>query len=48
MSVKREENRFRASENRMLRRTFGSEREAGEDCIMRSFITCAFHQLLLG
>jgi hypothetical protein len=23
-------------------------REAGEDCIMRSFITCTLHQILLG
>jgi hypothetical protein len=31
------------SENRELRRIFGSKRkwqEAGEDCIMRRFITC--------
>jgi len=23
-------------------------RETGEDCIMRSFITCTLHQILLG
>jgi hypothetical protein len=39
-------------ENRVLRRIFGHRRgkwrEAGEDCIMRSFIICTLHQLLLG
>jgi hypothetical protein len=34
-------------ENRVLRRVFGPEREkwreAEEDCIMRSFITCTLH-----
>jgi hypothetical protein len=35
-------------ENRVLRRMFGPKREAGEDCIMRSFITCTLHQILLG
>jgi hypothetical protein len=34
-------------ENRVLRRTFGLKRdeviEAGENCIMRSFITCTLH-----
>jgi hypothetical protein len=36
-------------ENRMLR-VFGPKRKevAGEDCIMRSFIICAVHQILLG
>jgi hypothetical protein len=29
-------------ENRVLRRMFGPKREAGEDCIMKSFITCNF------
>jgi hypothetical protein len=38
--------RLRVFENRVLRRIFG--REAGEDCIMRSFITCRLHQILLG
>jgi len=41
-------------ENRVLRRIFGTERErekerrlreAGEDYIMRSFITCTFHKI---
>jgi hypothetical protein len=36
----------------MLRRIFGPKRrkwwEAGEDCIMRSFITFTLHQILLG
>jgi hypothetical protein len=27
-----------------LRRIFGHRREAGEHCIMRSFITCTLHQ----
>jgi hypothetical protein len=38
-------------ENRVQRRIFGAKRkwqEAGEDCIMRSFITCTLHQILLG
>jgi hypothetical protein len=42
----REEHRLRVSENRMLRRIFGPKRKwrkAGEDCIMRSFITCTLH-----
>jgi hypothetical protein len=34
-------------ENRVLRRIFGPKREevgeTGEDCIMRSFITCTVH-----
>jgi hypothetical protein len=40
------------SENRVLRRVFGPEREkvaeAGEDCMMRIFITFTLHQILLG
>jgi len=36
----------------MLRRIFGSKREkwleAGEDCIMKSFITFLLHKILLG
>jgi hypothetical protein len=48
----REEHRLRVSENRVLRRIFGRRgrkwREAGEDFIMRSFITCTLHQILLG
>jgi len=48
-----EEQRLRVSENRELRRIFGplrgrKVREAGEDCIMRSFMTCKLHQMLLG
>jgi hypothetical protein len=35
-------------EKRLLRRIFGPEKneviEVGEDCIMRSFITCTPHQ----
>jgi hypothetical protein len=38
------------SENRMLRRIYGPKREeaveAGEDCIMRSWIICTLHQIL--
>jgi hypothetical protein len=48
----REEHRLRVSENRVLRRIFATKgrkcREVGEDCIMRSFITCMLHQILLG
>jgi hypothetical protein len=45
-----EEHRLRVSENRVLRRIFGPKKEevAGEDYIMRSFITCTLHQILLG
>jgi hypothetical protein len=40
---------LKASENRVLRRIFGPKwKEAGEDCIMRSFITCTLHQILSG
>jgi len=37
-------------ENRVLRRIFGPNMEevAGEDCLMRSFVTCMLHQILLG
>jgi hypothetical protein len=45
------EHRLRVFENRVLRRIFGPKRkwrEAGEDYIMRSLITCMFHQILLG
>jgi hypothetical protein len=41
----------RVHENRVLRRIFESKRKwqaAGEDCTMRSFITCTLHQILLG
>jgi hypothetical protein len=38
-------------ENRVLRRKFGPRgrkwREAGEDCITRSFINCTLHHILL-
>jgi hypothetical protein len=37
-----EEHRLRVFENRVLRRIFGPDRkwrEAGEDCIIRNFIT---------
>jgi hypothetical protein len=44
----REEHRLRVFENRMLRRIFGPRRETGEHCIMRSFIICTLHQILLG
>jgi hypothetical protein len=41
----REEYRLRVFENRVLRRIFGPKRDkvtgGGENCIMRSFITCA-------
>jgi len=43
----REEHRPRVFENRVLRRIFGRKREDGEDCIMRSFIICTLHQILL-
>jgi hypothetical protein len=40
----REEPRLRVCENRVLRKTYGPNMEevgeAGEDCIMWSFITC--------
>jgi hypothetical protein len=37
----REKSRLKVSENKGLRR------EAGEDCIMRSFVVCTLHQILL-
>jgi hypothetical protein len=47
----REEHRLKVFENRVLRRISGPKwekwREAGEDCIMRSFITCTLHRTLL-
>jgi hypothetical protein len=42
----REKHRVRTFENGVLRRIYMYE--AGEDCIMRSFITCTLHQVLLG
>jgi hypothetical protein len=46
----REEHRLRVCENRVLRRIFGpkremNRREVGENCIMRSFITCTLRQV---
>jgi hypothetical protein len=39
-------------ENRVLRRIFGPKREEvvepRENCLMRSFIICMFHQILPG
>jgi hypothetical protein len=49
--ILREECRLRVFENRVLRifGTRGEEvAEAGENCIMRSIITCMLHQILLG
>jgi hypothetical protein len=47
----REEQRLRVFENRLLRRILNLRgkkwREAGEDFIMRSFMTCTLHQILL-
>jgi hypothetical protein len=35
-------------ENRMLRRTFGNQREdAGENYMMKNLIICTLHQILL-
>jgi hypothetical protein len=43
-----EEHVPRVSGNRAPRRIRGRKwQEAAEDCIMRSFITCTFHQILL-
>jgi hypothetical protein len=44
----REEYKFSVFENKLLRRIFGIKRmkEAGEDCIMRSFITYMLHHIL--
>jgi len=45
-----EEHRLKLSENRVLRRIFGTKREngrrVGEHCIMRSFIACTLHKAL--
>jgi hypothetical protein len=42
--------RLRVFENRVLRRILGPKREevAEEDYIMRNFITCTIHKILLG
>jgi hypothetical protein len=51
-NLREEYSRFRVSENGVLRTVFGRKREevmqAGEDYIMRNFITCTLHQILLG
>jgi hypothetical protein len=47
----KEEKRWRVFENRVLWRIFGTKRKwwkARENCIVRSFITCMLHQILLG
>jgi hypothetical protein len=47
----RKDYQLRVFENRVLRRIFGPKRkwqEVGEDCIMRSFMTCTLQQILLG
>jgi hypothetical protein len=45
----REENRLRVFENRVLRRITGPKRDevtgVGENCVMRSFITCTLCQV---
>jgi hypothetical protein len=48
-----EEHSLGMFDSRVLRRIFGPKRggklqEAVEDCIMRSFIICTLHQVLLG
>jgi hypothetical protein len=50
----REEHTFRAFENRVLRTIFGPKSKevarvwTGEDYVVRSFITCTLHQILIG
>jgi hypothetical protein len=45
----REEHRSRVSNYWVLRVIFEPKEEvAGECCIMRSFVTCTLHQMLLG
>jgi hypothetical protein len=47
----REEHRLRVYEKRVLRGVLGPKREemeVGEDCIMRTLITCTLHLILLG
>jgi hypothetical protein len=50
--ILKKEHWLRVFENRVLRRIFRPKRkevaEDGEDCIMRSFVTCTLHQILLG
>jgi hypothetical protein len=46
-----EDHRLRVLENVVLRRIFGPKRklqEAGEDNVMKNFITCMPYQILLG
>jgi hypothetical protein len=38
---------MRLFENRVLRRIFGPKRDE-ENCIMKSSVVCALHQILLG
>jgi hypothetical protein len=42
---------LRVFENRVLRRKFGPKRdevkEIGENCIMKSFITCSLYQIMI-
>jgi hypothetical protein len=42
----REEHRLRVFQNRVLRRIFGPK--VGENCIMRSFITCNWNDKVKG
>jgi hypothetical protein len=46
-----QEHRFRTFESKELRRIFGPKREkkqeGGENGIMRSFVNCTLHQILL-
>jgi len=49
----REEHKVKLFENRALKEEYLDLRrrkwqEAGEDCMMRNFITCTLHQILLG
>jgi hypothetical protein len=47
--ILREDHRLGAFENRVLKRIFGPARqEVGKGYIIRSFVTCMFHQILLG
>jgi hypothetical protein len=50
-SALREEHRLWLFENRMLKRIFGLNvvevTKDGENCIMRSFIICTLHKILL-
>jgi hypothetical protein len=41
----REEHRLREFKNRVLRRIFGPNKDEGENCIMRSVITCTVRQI---